>query len=122
MKKILSIIIVAIFMAIPVLSFAQQETKTENTEAEKKLSYTFINEYGFYTGSTIGFTGVFVNGIRFNKTQDVLGIGIGYEIDTRSSRYSYSYGGVQSVPLFVNFLNLRLQNPSICQLIPQTLQ
>jgi len=105
MKK-LSIILFAVLMAVPFFSFGQSETKI-NLEPEKKISYTFINEYGFYGGNSIGFTGVFVNGIRFNKTQDVLGIGIGYEIDTRPNQsyfspYSYIQGA-QSIPIFVNY-------------------
>jgi hypothetical protein len=95
MKKATLIIFATIFLAIPFLSFGQQETSAkENNNTDPKISYALINEYGFFLGGTFGFTGVFVNGIRFNKTQDMLGIGIGYEADTRSS---------QSVPLFVNF-------------------
>ena len=94
MKKSISVIIFAvIFMITPVLSFGQ---KTDNTKEEKKISYSFINEYGFYAGGTLGFTGVFVNGIRFNKTQDLIGIGIGYESDTR-------WSGKTNIPIFLNY-------------------
>lgn len=85
-KKITLFAILAIlFMVSPVLSYGQEKTTTnENTEKETIVSYTFINEYGGYLGGNIGFTGVFVNGICFNKTQNLLGIGIGYEVDTQS--------------------------------------
>ncbi|MCL2435638.1 MAG: hypothetical protein FWD09_05820, partial [Lentimicrobiaceae bacterium] len=92
MKKFILIIFAAILMAMPTIIFGQQETSTkENTEKEKTISYSFINEYGFYGGGTFGGAGIFVNGIRFNKTQDMIGIGIGYEADFRSS---------QSIPIF----------------------
>jgi|GEM_PF-577380 len=95
MKKNLLIIFAAILMAMPAISFGQQETSTkENTEKACNISYSFINEYGFYGGGTFGFTGIFVNGIRFNKTQDLIGIGIGYELDFRSE---------QSLPIFFNY-------------------
>ena len=80
---------------MPMFSFGQQETSTkENTEKEKNISYSFINEYGFFGGGTFGFTSIFVNGIRFNKTQDLIGIGVGYEADFRSE---------QSLPIFANY-------------------
>ena len=95
MKKTAVTIFAILFVALPFLSFGQQETSTkDNNNAEPKISYALINEYGFFVGGSFGFTGIFVNGIRFNKTQDILGIGVGYEADTRSG---------QSVPLFINF-------------------
>jgi len=94
MKKIFLITISAIFLAVPAISFGQETSTKESSDTEKKISYSFINEYGFFAGGTAGFTGVFVNGIRFNKTQDLLGIGVGYEADFRSE---------QSVPIFINF-------------------
>ncbi|MCL2290298.1 MAG: hypothetical protein FWC34_06295 [Bacteroidetes bacterium] len=93
MKNFLLVIFAAAFMAMPILSYGQQEVQT-NESAEKRISYSFINEYGFFGGGTFGFTGVFINGIRFNKTQDLIGIGVGYEADFRSQ---------QSVPFFVNY-------------------
>jgi len=90
-------------MTTPLLSFGQQETQTnENAKTEKPISYSFINEYGFYTGGTIGFTGIFVNGIKFNKTQDVIGLGIGYEIDPGPFNVRYAESN-QSVPIFFNY-------------------
>jgi len=95
MKKNFLIIISAILLAVPAISYGQQETSTKETsDNEKKISYSFINEYGMFGGGTFGFTGIFVNGIRFNKTQDLLGIGVGYEADFKSE---------QSVPIFINF-------------------
>ncbi|MCL1968978.1 MAG: hypothetical protein FWF65_05375 [Bacteroidetes bacterium] len=94
MKKISSIVIAAFFLSIPFLSFGQQETPTnENNNSEKKISYTFINEYGFFVGGGFGFTSVFVNGISIKK-QDIIGIGVGYESDDRSQ---------QSIPIFLNY-------------------
>jgi hypothetical protein len=97
MKKSLFIILAIVFMSVPMLSFGQTETETkvdENTEKKCNISYSFINEYGTSLGGAFGFTAVFVNGICFKKTQDCIGIGIGYEIDTRSEH---------SIPLFVNY-------------------
>jgi hypothetical protein len=102
MKKITLIIFAILFMATPMLSYGQQEPQTnENAKAEKPISYSFINEYGFYTGGTIGFTGIFVNGIKFNKTQDVIGLGVGYEIDP--GPFNANAASSQSIPLFVNY-------------------
>jgi len=93
MKKHFLIIIAAVFMAMPLISFGQQETSTnENTDDEKKISYSFINEYGIFAGGTFGISGVFVNGIRFNKTQDLIGIGVGYE-----------FGEWDYIPIFINY-------------------
>jgi hypothetical protein len=112
MKRITSISIAILMLAIHTVSFGQSEIKTDvNNEPEKRIVYTFINEYGFYAGNAFGFTGVFVNGIRFTKTQDVIGIGIGYEIgtdpyQTKYFDYPYYYNTVenaQHIPVFVNF-------------------
>jgi hypothetical protein len=108
MKKLFIIVFAAFFVAMPLLGFGQEETKSnEKSENENKcgISYTFINEYGTYMGGNFGFTGIFVNGIRFNKTQDVIGIGVGYEVGSESpySNYSFSYDTPQSIPLFVNY-------------------
>jgi hypothetical protein len=126
MKKITSTIFAIIFLAAPVLCFGQQESKTDgNTPPEKCISYTFINEYGFYGGSSIGFTGIFVNGIKFNKTQDVIGLGIGYEIDSRPSQGNYwvsdywnrSVEGAQTIPIFVNYRHYFPSNKKLKPLI-----
>jgi hypothetical protein len=108
MKKLFIIIFAAFFMAATLISFGQEETKTkEKSEYENKcsISYAFINEYGTYLGGAFGFTGIFVNGVRFNKTQDVIGIGVGYEVGSESPypNYYYSYDTPQSIPLFVNY-------------------
>ena len=78
-------------MAAPILSFGQSENKP--VDLEKKIAYSFINEYGGFLGGQFGFTGVFVNGIRL-KSQDMFGIGVGYEIDTYSA---------QSIPIYFNY-------------------
>ena len=44
MKNILLIILTIILTLKPVLSFSQE---MENPENQKKISYAFINEYGF---------------------------------------------------------------------------
>ena len=98
MKNILLIV----FIAIVALSFGQETTViNENPEKEKKISYSFINEYGFGVGRSFEYgylwwemVGVFVNGIRFNKTQDEIGIGVGSE---------YMLFFQQSFPIFLNY-------------------
>jgi len=95
MKKTFLIILAAIIMAMPVSIYGQKETFTkENTGTEKKVSYSFFNEFGYMAGSTFGFTGVFVNGVKFNKAKNMLGIGVGYEFDVRAEH---------SIPIFFNF-------------------
>ena len=104
MKKSFLVILAMVFMAVTNLSIGQTETKPiENTKQEKKISYSFINEYGIYYGGprhyydwseAIGFTGIFVHGICFNKTKDLIGIGIGFESDNRHGQW---------MPLFVNY-------------------
>ena len=87
MKNILLVIITIVFITTPTLCFGQDTTAIAgNTAKEKRISYAFINEYGGNFGAVIndGFfwgeiIGVFVNGIRFNKTQNEIGIGIGTE-------------------------------------------
>lgn len=69
----------------------------ENTE--KKLSYNIINEYGFYLGGSswgnnLGFEGVFINSMLFNRTQDLLGIGLGYSAD---------FFAGHGIPMFLNY-------------------
>jgi hypothetical protein len=87
MKKIR--ILVISFLLISALSVsAQKETMT----------YSFINEYGFFFGgssiaSTAGLSGVFINGVSIND-QNFIGIGLGYETDDLS---------YQSIPIFLNF-------------------
>lgn len=62
-------------------------------QQEKKIAYNFINEYGFFLGKNVGWTGVFVNSIAF-KQNDLLGLGIGYGLNTAS---------FQEVPLYINY-------------------
>jgi hypothetical protein len=91
MKKM--IITLAALLVFSVSIHAQ----TEKTN----YSYSFINEYGPYFGgmasnSAIGFTGVFVNGIKINN-QDVIGLGLGYEIGENET---------QSIPIFLNYRHI----------------
>jgi hypothetical protein len=109
MRKITFIIFTIFIMTMPVLSYGQNETKIEEKKiTEKKISYSFINEYGYYFGGGFGFTGIFVNGIRFNKTQDLIGIGLGYEADTRNG---------QNIPIYVNYRHYFCGNKKLKPLI-----
>ena len=93
MKKIIFILAI-IFIITPTLSFGQDTTTiSENIKKEKKISYSFITEHGLYLGCDLGYTGIFVNGICFNKTQDIIGIGIGFE---------YGLSG-PSIPMYANY-------------------
>lgn len=87
MKKSIIISILACICA-----FGQLHAQNENTE--KKISYNLINEYGFIAGNNFGFEGVFINSIKFNKTNDLLGIGLGYTIDSQCGH---------GFPLFLNY-------------------
>lgn len=60
---------------------------------DKKVTYSFINEYGFFVGRHVGWTGVFVNGIAI-KQNDLIGVGIGYGLNTAT---------FQEVPIFLNY-------------------
>ena len=88
-KNYLSII----FILVSVFCFGQEIPKIENLPKEKKISYSFITEHGIYMWWA-GYTGIFVNGICLNKTQDLVGIGIGLEYDIASG---------PSYPIFVNY-------------------
>jgi hypothetical protein len=114
MKNTFLILFAAIFITIPTVSFGQDTLNevlinepncsitTPIGITKKKISYSFINEYGFCMGKYFegdrgllrkGATAVFVNGIRFNKTQDEIGIGIGIELMVFSLDY----------PLYFNY-------------------
>jgi hypothetical protein len=88
-KKII-LVVVSIFIIIPTLSFGQDATMIN----KKNVSYSFITEHGLYLGWDIGYTGVFVNGICFNKTQDLIGIGVGVE---------YGIASGLSIPIYANY-------------------
>ena len=77
---------ITLFCGLGTLSAQEQQQ-------EKKVAYTFINEYGFFIGKNVGWTGVFINGVSI-KQNDVIGIGLGYGLNTAS---------FQEVPLFVNY-------------------
>jgi len=72
---------------------------TVSAQKEKEnISYSFINEYGFFIGgsslsSVSGLSGVFVNGLNFND-KNYIGLGLGYEMDDLSH---------QSIPVYLNF-------------------
>ncbi len=59
----------------------------------KKVQYNFINEYGWWFGKNVGFSGVFVNGVCINQF-DAIGIGVGYGINSAT---------FQEIPLFANY-------------------
>lgn len=62
-------------------------------QQDKIIAYNFINEYGFFIGKNVGWTGVFINSVAF-KQNDLLGFGIGYGLNTAS---------FQEIPLFLNY-------------------
>lgn len=61
---------------------------------DKAISYNIINEYGIFAGTTVGFEGVFINSIKFNKSNDLVGVGLGYSADINS---------MQGIPMFLNY-------------------
>ena len=83
--RTVAVVLVALFCGISTLSAQQQQ--------EKKVAYSFINEYGFFLGRHVGWTGVFVNGVAINQN-DLIGIGIGYGLNT---------GSHQEMPLYLNY-------------------
>lgn len=78
-------ILVVLLCGISTLSAQEQQ--------EKKVTYNFINEYGFFVGRQVGWSGVFVNGIAIQQT-DLIGLGIGYGLNT---------GTFQEMPIFLNY-------------------
>ncbi len=83
--KFLAVLCIAFLCGLGSLSAQEQQ--------EKKIAYNFINEYGFFVGKNVGWTGVFVNGIAINQN-DAVGIGVGYGLNT---------GAFQEIPLFLNY-------------------
>ncbi|MBP5495841.1 MAG: hypothetical protein J6X98_01545 [Bacteroidales bacterium] len=83
--KTIAVLCIAVCCGLGSLSAQEQQ--------EKKVAYNFINEYGFFIGKNVGWTGVFVNGIAI-KQYDLIGLGVGYGINT---------GSFQEVPLFLNY-------------------
>ena len=83
--KFWAVLSIVFLCGLGVLSAQEQQ--------EKKIAYNFINEYGFFVGKQIGWTGVFVNGISI-KQNDNIGIGVGYGLNT---------GTFQEIPLFLNY-------------------
>lgn len=88
-------VFITIMLAVLLLASQSVSAQSGTTpQPEKKISYNMINEYGFFLGGTVGFNGIFVNSIKFNRTNDLLGIGVGYSIDTDNG---------QGIPLFLNY-------------------
>ena len=74
----------------------------QTPQPEKRFSYNMINEYGFFLGGNIGFNGIFVNSLKFNRTNDLLGIGVGYSIE-RWEDFDDDITSSQGIPMFFNF-------------------
>ena len=83
-----------IFLSMLFLLGSTQFATAQEEASQSKVSHNLINEYGFFIGSDGGFTGVFINSIKFNKSNDLIGIGIGYEASTLAG---------QAIPLFFNY-------------------
>lgn len=83
--KTIVVLSVAVFCGLGTLSAQEQQ--------EKKIAYNFINEYGFFIGKNVGWTGVFVNSIAF-KQNDLIGLGLGYGLNTAS---------FQEIPIYLNY-------------------
>jgi hypothetical protein len=101
--RLFKIILVAAFALVPALSFGQDTIVSKKKSGEeKKVSYSFINEYGFSIGASFNngglygdLSGIFVNSISFNKKQDMIGIGVGVDF--------FDVVVVVSFPIFVNY-------------------
>jgi hypothetical protein len=83
--KTLAVLCFAIICGLGSLSAQEQQ--------EKKVAYNFINEYGFFVGKRVGWTGVFINGITI-KGNDAIGLGVGYGLNNAT---------FQEVPIFLNY-------------------
>ena len=102
MKKLSYLLISCIFLFIGKVN-AQSDDLIWQSEMEKerKISYSFINEYGGHVGVSFSggpygdLTGIFVNSICFNKQQDMIGIGVG--LDCFDAAFMFSF------PIFVNY-------------------
>ena len=93
-------------VAIPFLSFGQGMAKNMGS---KKVSYSFITEHGMSLGGDIaGYTGVFVNSICINRTQDIVGIGVGVE---------YGIVSLLCIPIFANYRHYFPSNRNLKPLI-----
>ena len=91
-KNVFITTLLAVLLLASQSVFAQSAGQTP--QSEKRFSYNMINEYGIYGGSTIGFNGVFINSLQFNRSNTLLGIGVGYSIDATNG---------QGIPMFLNF-------------------
>jgi len=109
MKKVSSIIAIC---SLSILLLGSFQTVSAQ-DSGKKLSYNFINEYGFFFGGdghdgAVGISGVFVNSLKFNNTNDLLGIGVGYELSTHTG---------QCIPLYLNYRHYFSTNKKIMPLM-----
>lgn len=86
--KTIVVLLVAILCGTATLS-AQEQQEQQN----KTIAFNFINEYGFFVGRHVGWTGVFINGIAIKQT-DLIGLGVGYGLNTAS---------FQEIPIFLNY-------------------
>ena len=87
------LLILIVFFTMPTLSFGQDTTINVNNLP--KSSYVFITEHGMSLGGDIvSYTGVFINNICFNKTSDIVGLGVGVE---------YGIASGLSIPIFANY-------------------
>lgn len=80
-------------MALSVAVLFAVGTLNAQDRQERNVSYNFINEYGFFVGKHVGWSGVFINGVALRQN-DVLGVGVGYGLNTAS---------FQEVPVFFNY-------------------
>ena len=92
------IVISAVFLAVGVSLFAQ--------EAEEKMTYSNITEFGLLTASPRGVSieGTTAHGFAFNK-QHLFGLGVGIGINFHNVRY-LGYDDLNFsayMPLFVNY-------------------
>jgi len=94
MNKIRFLVLMCILGVAGIVNAQQQIS-------EKKVSYSFFNEYGlsagiFFEGNPyVEITGIFVNNICFNKKQDMIGIGVGCDL--------FYVVLAQTFPIFVNY-------------------
>ena len=87
------LLILIVLITMPTLSFGQDTDI--NAYHLKEFSYVFITEHGMSLGGDIvSYTGVFINNICFNKTSDIVGLGVGVE---------YGIASGLSIPIFANY-------------------
>jgi hypothetical protein len=106
MVKTVKYVIIGLFVFLLKITNAQSDSlmwqsEMKGSEKERKISYSFINEYGGHVGVSFNggpygdLTGIFVNSICFNQKQDMIGIGVG--CDLLDAVFGVSF------PIFVNY-------------------